>query len=100
VAQIFDSTKPAKLLHKMTFNLSDGFNMIAIGNSLIKTYSSKTLYAHNNTVILMEIFHILKIILLILSIKSLLNVLSLFTFFIKTRFLTFFLLRINVFLHL
>jgi len=38
---IFNSTKPYKLLHKQL--LSDGFNMAARGNSVIKSHSSQRL---------------------------------------------------------
>jgi len=37
MAKIFNSTTPAKLLKKQL--LSDGFNMKAIGNSLMKSQS-------------------------------------------------------------
>jgi len=81
--------------------LSDGFNMAAIGNSLLKSHSSQTLsctlYDHK-TVILLENFSSCLNNLVYLSKTFLLNVFHVSLFFHKNAFLTFFIVGVCVYL--
>src|SRR6218665_2170415 len=101
-------TKPAKILLNLLNScikrlLSDGFNMAAIKHSLMKSRNPQTLSLSCiiKTVILQGNFSLGLINFVNLSRTFFIQrFLTFFIFSIKTRFLTLFILGVNVFLHL